>query len=26
MEQLDIHDVTGIVRYAMRMGLISSEK
>jgi DNA-binding NarL/FixJ family response regulator len=25
MKQLDIHEVTGLVRYAMRVGLISSE-
>jgi DNA-binding NarL/FixJ family response regulator len=25
MNQLNIHDVTGLVRYAIRMGLISSE-
>ena len=26
MERLDIHDVPGLVRYAIRMGLVSSEK
>jgi DNA-binding NarL/FixJ family response regulator len=26
MEQLDIHDVAGLVRYAIRMGLVTSEK
>jgi len=26
MERLDIHDVTGIVRYAIRVGLISSDR
>lgn len=25
MQQLDLHDVTGLVRYAIRMGLISAE-
>jgi DNA-binding NarL/FixJ family response regulator len=26
MNQLDIHDVAGLVRYAIRTGLVSSEK
>jgi DNA-binding NarL/FixJ family response regulator len=26
MERLDIHDVAGLVRYALRMGLVSSEQ
>ncbi|MDE2514095.1 MAG: response regulator transcription factor, partial [Alphaproteobacteria bacterium] len=26
MERLDIHDVAGLVRYAIRHGLVSSEK
>jgi DNA-binding NarL/FixJ family response regulator len=26
MQQLDIHDVAGLVRYAIRIGLVSSEK
>lgn len=26
MERLDIHDVAGLVRYAIRVGLISPEK
>jgi len=26
MKQLDIHDVTGLVRYAIRMGLTTSNK
>jgi DNA-binding NarL/FixJ family response regulator len=26
MNQLDIHDVAGLVRYAIRVGIISSEK
>jgi DNA-binding CsgD family transcriptional regulator len=26
MERLNIHDVAGLVRYAIRIGLVSSEK